>query len=231
MPAVSPDGRSIVYHSERIEAEGFHRFDFATGEDVRITIRPNHILPRWAGDSAEFLFVAQEPGTGRWQVHLGFADGKSDPLILRDGRTADWSPDKSLIAYQGTDPAGNQPGIYLVPYGGGEAERLTTHESDRSPDFSPNGSRLAYMSAANGSWNIYTVGVNGGTPQQVTTTPGNHGLPRWSPDGSQIAYVSDSGGSWAIYVINAGGGTPTRVTAWDGLNHPDWLLAQIDWTR
>jgi serine/threonine-protein kinase len=191
----------------------------------------HHILPRWGGDNDRFLFVAREPGTNRWQVQLGFVDGKSDPLIIRDGRTPDWSPNNSLIAYQGADAEGNNPGIYIVPFGGGEATRLTNHESDRVPAFSPDGSQLAYMSTRNGNWDIYTVSTAGSVPRQITTASGNDGLPAWSPDGSQIAYVSDADGSWAIYVVNAAGGTPTKITEWDGSKHSDWLLAQIWWGR
>lgn len=232
MPALSPNGRWLVYHSELLEAEGFHIFDMTSGEDRRITIFKQHVLPRWGGDSDRFLFVAQEPATGLWKIQLGFADGKSDPIILRDGRTPDWSPDNRLIAYQGADPQGNNPGIYLAPFDGGEATRLTNHESDRSPDFSPDGTQLAYMSTRGGNWDIYLVNTAGSMPRQLTTGPGNDGLPVWSPDGTRIAYVSDAGGSWAIYTINAeGNGPPTRLTDWDGANRPDWLLAQIWWSR
>jgi hypothetical protein len=231
MPAVSPNGRWLVYHSQLLDAEGFHRLDLTNGEDARISLYQRHILPRWGGDNERFIFVAQEPGTGRWQVQLGFADGKGDPVILRDGRTPDWSPKGDLIAYQGTDPVGNNPGLYLVPFGGGEETRLTNHESDRAPDFSPDGAQIAYMSTKGGSWDIYTVSAAGSAPHQITTSPAQDGLPAWSPDGTQIAYVSDAGGSWAIYVVNAAGGTPVKVTTWDGTNLPDWLLAQIWWAR
>jgi tetratricopeptide (TPR) repeat protein len=231
MPAVSPDGRWLVYHSELLDSEGFHRLDLTSGEDARITLLRRDILPRWGPDSSRFVFVAQEPGTGRWQVYLGYADGKSSPTIVRDGRTPDWSPQGDLLAYQGTDPAGNNPGIYLVPFGGGESTRLTNHESDRSPDFSPNGSQVAYMSTKGGNWDIYTISTEGSAPRQITTSPGQDGLPVWSPDGSQIAYVSDAGGSWDIYVISAAGGTPRQVAAWDGTKLADWLMAQIWWAR
>ncbi|MBN1220507.1 MAG: PD40 domain-containing protein [Anaerolineae bacterium] len=231
MPALSPNGRLLLYHSELIEAEGFHILDLTSGENNRITIFKHHILPRWGGDNEQFLFVAEEPGTQRWQIQLGFADGKSDPVVVRDGRTPDWSPDNRLIAYQGTDAEGNNPGLYVVPFNGGESTQLTNHESDRAPDFSPDGSQLAYMSTRNGNWDIYTISTVGSVPRQITTTPGQEGLPTWSPDGSQIAYVSDANGNWAIYVVDAGGGTPYRVIEWDGRNRPDWLLAQIWWAR
>ncbi len=231
MPAVSPNGQLLVYRSEAKDSEGFHIFDMTTAEDRRITILRQHVLPRWGGDNTQFLLVAQEPGSNRWQVQQGFADGKSDPIILVDGRTPDWSPDNRLIAYQGTDPAGNNPGIYLMPFGGGETTLLTIHESDRSPDFSPDGSQLAYMSTRDGDWDIYTVSTAGSAPRQITNGPSQEGLPVWSPDGSQIAYVSDAGGSWNIYVISASGGAPIKVTAWDSLNRADWLLSQISWGR
>ena len=230
MPAVSPNGQLLLYHTELVDTEGLHILDLTTGEDRRVTNVRGHILPRWS-DNTQFIFTAQEAATGRWLVHQGFADAKSDPIIIRDGRTPDWSSTGSTIAYQGTDPAGNNPGIYLVPFGGGESTRLTSHESDRSPTFSPDGSQLAYMSTRNGNWDIYTVSTAGSAPRQITTATGNDGLPAWSPDGSQIGYVSDADGSWAIYVVNAAGGTPTKVTEWDGANRADWLMAQIWWVR
>jgi tetratricopeptide (TPR) repeat protein len=231
MPALSPNGRLLVYRSEAQASEGFHAFDLTTGEDKRITIVRQHVLPRWGGDNNQFIFVAQQPGSDRWRVHQGFADGKSDPIILRDGRTPDLSLDNQLVAYQGADPAGNNPGIYVVPMGGGEATRLTMHESDRSPDFSPDSSQVVFMSTRDGDWDIYTTSTAGSAPRQITTAPTQEGLPTWSPDGSQIAYVSDAGGNWNIYVVSAAGGTPTKVTAWDGLNREDWLMAQIWWGR
>jgi tetratricopeptide (TPR) repeat protein len=227
MPAVSPNGQLLLYRSELGNAEGLHSLNLITGEKIRITTVREHILPRWGSDDLQFLFVAQEGGTGRWLVQRNFADGKSNSAILRDGRTPDWNG--QIIAYQGTDPQGNNPGIYLVPFGGGESIRLTNHESDRTPVFSPDGTQVAYMSTRDGNWNIYTVSTRGSAPRQITTYPGSDGLPAWSPDGSQLAYVSDMGGSWAIYTISAAGGTPIKVTEWDGPQHPDWLLAQIDW--
>jgi len=66
MPAVSPNSQSLVYHSELIEAEGFHRFDLATGEDSRITQRQYHILPRWGGNER----------TSSWPRSLGQVAGR-----------------------------------------------------------------------------------------------------------------------------------------------------------
>ena len=229
MPAVSPNGTRLVYRSESIESEGFHLYDLTTGEDKRITIFRQDMLPRW-GDDNQFVFAAQEPATNRWQIHLGFADGRSEALTLRDGRTPDWSA-TGLVAFQGTDAEGNNPGIYIVPFNGGETRRVTNHESDRSPDFSSNGSQLAYMSTQNGNWDIYTISSEGGSPRKITTYGGNDGLPVWSPDGARIAYVSDEGGQWAIYIVDAAGGSPTRLTEWDGTQRVDWLLGQISWAR
>ena len=228
MPAMSRDGRFLVYRSEAIESEGLHVYDFQTGLDSRATVARQDVLPRYGGDNGKFLYAARESAAGAWKVQQGFTDGKGTPEIVADGRTPDWASDGALV-YQTTAPDGNNPGLYLAGFPRGPAERITTHESDRSPNFSPDGSQIAYMSTQGGNWDIYVVSRKGDTPRQVTTYVGNDGLPVWSPDGSQLAYVSDDGGSWAIYVIGAAGGTPTKVTAWSSLRREDWLMEQIAW--
>lgn len=230
MPSLSRDGNLLLYRTDLPDSIGLHLYNLSTGEDNRITIYQEHISPKWGPGNTDYIFSAQELGTGRWQFFQGFADGKGDPNILGDGRTPAWSPKGDLIAYQGTDRQGNNPGIYVVPFGGGDTVRLTTHESDRSPAFSPDGSQIAYMSTRNGNWDIFAVSTaGGGSARQVTTSGSNDGLPTWSPDGSQIAYVSDAGGRWGIYRVAAQGGDPVRVTDWDGLRQEDWLMAQIWW--
>jgi serine/threonine-protein kinase len=231
MPALSPNGQILLYRSERQDSIGIHALNLTTGEDVRATVNRQHVLPRWGGENLPFIFSAQEPGSDRWQVFEGFADGKSDPIILLDGRTPDWSPNGRTIAFQGTDPAGNQPGIYLRPFGGGEATRLTSHESDRMPVFSPDNARVAYMSTQNGNWDIFVVSAAGGQPVQVAPSPANDGLPAWSPDGNQLAFISDRGGSWAIHVVDLASGNVRKLTEWDGRNRADWLEAQLWWGR
>ncbi|MEM7346098.1 MAG: hypothetical protein AAF485_17810, partial [Chloroflexota bacterium] len=114
MPSVSASGRFLAYRSESVEAEGIHIYDLTTGEDNRITIFRQHVLPQWGGDDGQFVFVAQEPGSDRWRIHQGFTDGLSEAIILREGRTPDLSPNNDLVAYQGVAADGNEPGIYLL---------------------------------------------------------------------------------------------------------------------
>ncbi len=230
MPAVSRNGRWLLYRSEASNSEGLHLYDLTNGEDSRVTIFRQDILPRWGADEGQFLFTAKEPGSDRWQIHLAVTNNKTPPKIVLNGRTPAWGMD-GTVAFQGKTVDGNNPGIYLSAFMVGEPTRLTMHESDRSPDFSPDSSQIVYMSTQSGNWDIYVMNRTGGTPRQLTTYPGNDGLPVWSPDGTQIAYVSDTGGSWAIYTINATGGTPTKVINWDSTNRQDWLMEQLAWTK
>ncbi|MDM8519218.1 tetratricopeptide repeat protein [Anaerolineales bacterium HSG6] len=228
MPALSADGRFLMTRSEAKDSEGLHLYDLHTGKSQRITIFRQDVLPRFGGDSGQFVYNAQEPATGIWKVHQGFTDGLTEANIIVDGRTPDWAKDGALVI-QTTTPDGNNPGLYFSGFLGGQAERITTHESDRKPHFSPNGSRIAYMSTQSGNWDIYVVSRSGGDPKQITTYGGNDGLPVWSPDGNSIAYVSDKGGVWAVYTIPATGGTPTKLIDWSSLNREDWLMSQIAW--
>ena len=101
----------------------------------------------------------------------------------------------------------------------------TTPEVD--PQFSPDGTKIAFASARSGrSQEIWIAASDGSNPRQLTTgLPGRlHGGPQWSPDGRSIAFNAQrEDGHWDIDVVDAGGGPVRRLTAHAGdENVPYW---------
>ncbi len=99
---------------------------------------------------------------------------------------------------------------------GGAAEPLIVSSlTEANPQFSPDGSRIAFESDRSGeSEEIWVAQADGSKPVQMTNNFGRHqGTPRWSPDGRWIAFDSEGeDGHWSIYVMDASGGRPRRIT-------------------
>jgi 7,8-dihydropterin-6-yl-methyl-4-(beta-D-ribofuranosyl)aminobenzene 5'-phosphate synthase len=99
---------------------------------------------------------------------------------------------------------------------GGNPRRLTNNEAeDWWPTWSPDGSRIAFMSTLDGDWEIFVMDADGGNLQQLTDNVFDDRGPAWSPDGSRIAFATnrDSGiqHDTEIYIMNADGSDPVRV--------------------
>ncbi|HYV01758.1 MAG TPA: hypothetical protein VEM93_05405, partial [Actinomycetota bacterium] len=86
--------------------------------------------------------------------------------------------------------------LFVVPADGSEAPRALTsgdHE-DVQPAWSPDGTRIAFVSARHEDWDVtpvtdvYVVEAAGGEPSRVTMLDGECSGPSWSPDGTTIAY-------------------------------------------
>jgi dipeptidyl aminopeptidase/acylaminoacyl peptidase len=118
--------------------------------------------------------------------------------LLKVRRVADpqVSPKGDLVAFTITDvdKAANKSTtqIYVVPMGGGEGRQLTNDEhSSTSPRWSPDGEKLAFISARDGESQIWTIDVSSGALKKVTNISTGAGDPVWSPDGKLLAFVSD----------------------------------------
>ncbi len=91
---------------------------------------------------------------------------------------------------------------------------------ETAPSLSPDGSSIAYSSAANGSSDIYVQRVGGRNPVLVAGDPGrDEDWPAYSPDGKQIAF-NISSGSGGIFVVGATGESVRRLT--DAGSNPAW---------
>ena len=87
--------------------------------------------------------------------------------------------------------------------------------------WSPDGSRIAFISDRVGDPQIYVMKADGTEVAKVTNDRDLEGLPMWLPDGNRIAYYSRRTGTLETYVINTDGTSDTN--AGDLLNHPEGM--------
>ncbi len=119
-----------------------------------------------------------------------------------------FSPDGRTIAFVHMQPDGetNQVhrSIYLVRAdGSAPASAFTRGAQDFSPRWSPDGSKLLFVSTRGGSPQIYCMPVAGGEPVQLTWMVGGASHPAWSPDGKWIAF--NAGSTRAEQALEDGG--------------------------
>jgi len=119
-----------------------------------------------------------------------------DLLKVRRVSDPQVSPKGNLVAFTITDgdktTNKSTTQIYLVPLGGGETRQLTNDEhSSSSPRWSPDGEKLAFVSARDGETQIWTIDVSSGALKKITSISSGAGDPVWSPDSKWLAFGSD----------------------------------------
>ena len=94
---------------------------------------------------------------------------------------------------------------------------------DWEPSWSPDGSRIAYVSFQDNFEEIYVMNADGSGQTRLTNNTSIESSPFWSPDGARIAFYSYRDGNWEIYMMNADGSGQTRLTNNAVLDtNPDW---------
>ena len=76
---------------------------------------------------------------------------------------------------------------------------------NRNPEFSPDGTKIAYISNIDGDFEIYVVNAGGSEPIKITDNTAQDADPSWSPDGQTIVFSSDRSGEWELYIMRADG--------------------------
>jgi Tol biopolymer transport system component len=117
------------------------------------------------------------------------------------------SPDLLLVSTRDGDYA-----IYGMSADGGNQERVTEEVGNPSspsglffqvePAWSPDGSRIAFASKREGSFDIYSMSADGRETQRLTREAVDESDPSWSPDGERLVFSRAPGD---LYLMNADG--------------------------
>ena len=102
-----------------------------------------------------------------------------------------------------------------------------------SPIFSPDGSKVAYLSTNDvGQLHVFVANADGSDPVQVSAEPFDSGRnkfpPQWSPDGAQLVHYARDDGIW---VMAADGSSQERIAeGWSVAWSPDgeWIAFRSD---
>jgi len=206
-PALSLDGRYLVYGSRYEAQTGLRLRDLGTSEERWLAYPVQHdeqesvasldVLPGYSF-TPDSRAVVVSYGGKIWRVPV-------------DGSRA------TQIPFRVVSQIGIGPKVAF------------NYKVDDTPDFiarqirdavpSPDGRRLAFVALDR----LYVMDYPGGTPRQVINLDGNEAQPAWSPDGKWLAFVTWTPKGGRLHKVPASGGRATDLAGADALYlEPAW---------
>jgi Tol biopolymer transport system component len=250
-PSVSPDGKTLVFQSNRNGLNQLYVMDVESKRTRQLTdFAHGAETPVFAPDGRRIVFAVYVDA-GNNDVFVINADG-SDMRRLTSGPGYDghphWSSDGQRIVFNSdrTTPNPDAPWserwheIFSMRADGGDVRQHTQCKAVCTyPSLSPDGTKLLYrkvIESAGLDWGlgtveknseIFTADLDGGNETNLSKNAAFDGWPLWSSDGQRIVFASNRAGpalTGQIWVMNADG-TGVRQ-----LSNGRWSHVQPAWS-
>jgi Tol biopolymer transport system component len=236
-PALSPDGRHLIFMSER-ERLSLDVFlaDAQSGAVIRKIVSTaadphfdslQYIRSSGAWDPAGRRFAITALTAGQPVLVIvdvaGSAERVEIPLEgIGEAYNPSWAPEGDQIVFSGLK--GGLSDLFVYALATGELRQLTADEfADLHPAWSPDGRQIAFAtdrftsSLPDLSFGALTVGLldletGVARPVRADTDGAKQVSPQWSPSGEAVYFVSDRAGISNVYRVDVSSGALHRIT-------------------
>ena len=228
-PVSSPDGEEIVFKSNRDGNWEIYKMSADGSRVMRLThCEAEDADPCWSPDGKTIAFHSARDGN--WEIYITDVEGM-DAIGVTNSSFKEilpaWSPDGEKISFTGNRFFGWQ--VYVMDADGNERMRVTNQKGACRSDWSPDGSKLVYVTShADRKGDIWVMNADGTDKRRLTIDSANYDyFPAWSPDGGKIVFAKTPDkktGNWEIWVMNADGSSPVQITHHPAQDKfPDWF--------
>lgn len=249
-PNPSPDGKRIVFQSNRTGRYELYVMQADGGGVTQITDRPgDNVTPVWSPDGNTIAFAANDGDNS--DIYLVNADGSNLVRLTThpgDDSHPHWSADGGRIIFNSprttpdlsVDWLDQWHEVFSMKPDGSDLRQHTHQQTVCTyPSFSPDGKRILYRKITDTpgfAWDlsgrprnseVFAASIDGSDEVNLSNSAAFDGWPAWSPDGLRVVFASNRAGPANVghlYVVNADGTGLSRVT------HGSWSYAQPAWS-
>ena len=234
-PAISPDGKTIVFTYEG----DLYRVPASGGTAIPLTSHAGHdFMTVWSRDGKQIAFASER--YGNFDVYVMPAEGgAARRLTYHSSHEYPYSfaaDDKAVVfgaarqdaAVNRQYPAAYMPELYQVAVSGGRPAQLLTTPAE-NVQLSRDGNLVVYedRKGQENAWRKHHVSAvardlwawdrKAGTHTQLTTFAGEDRSPQLDEQGKAVYYLSEESGTFNVHRMPMGGGPSTQLTQFKGV--------------
>lgn len=219
-PTWSPDGNRIAYSVQRDKSYPVIYVQNVSGggASALTPFKGSNLSPSFSPDGSKILFSSSFEGSA--DIYEMSASG-GQPKKLTSWPSSEvqpnYAPDGKSFVFVSDRAGFNKPQIYRYEFGSGRTTKVSNSGYATSPQFSNDGSQIAFLSGRSAA----IMNSSGA----VTANLGNTGIdeaPSFSPNGKRVVYASTQGGKGILTIKSLNGGESFGKSGQGVIRSPVW---------